>query len=224
MIYFPQSRYSLATELPVAASVTIAAEGVALMGDNTGGVFGARPSAGAGTDQFLGLAVSQQITTTSAARAESFVQPVGNTITLALTPTGGTISVWDVTAGGVVPVGGGGWSISGRVITLQAGTVGHELIAYYKYSPTAAQARTLQGDQYPGGPAGALVQQVGVVRNGLIYTDQFDSTVNWNAAALTVKTGASGQLTIGGSGVAIPCAVVHVPQPGMPYLGLLLTA
>jgi hypothetical protein len=223
MIYFPSSKFNISRELPVAVGASVTAEGAALIADNTGGVFGAKMSAAGGSEVFLGLSVGQQMTLTSLTKAESFVQPGSNTVTLAFTPTASTLGVWDVTTGAVIAAGGGGWSLSGKVVTLQAGTVGHELVCYYKYSPTAAQARMVQGDVFPGGPAGTAISQIGVIANGIVYTDQFDTSVNWNAASIAVKTAANGQLTIGGAGTTLTnVKVIAPPVAGFPFLGLLI--
>lgn len=224
-LYFPNGRDYISQEFPVAAAATIAAEGIALVADNTAGVFGVKPSTGTANEKFVGCAVSQQIDITSVARVESLV--VGSTliVTLGRSPASGTLSVFDKTAGAVVPASGGSnWSLTGKTLTLPVGMVGHEIEAYFKYAVTLNESRSLQGDTYPGGAAGFLVGQVGAVRNGTIYTSEFDTTVNWNAANPVVTLGANGQFTIGGSGTAIQAIVVASPSAGQPYLGLLLTA
>lgn len=223
MIYFPSTRVNISRELPVAVGASIAAEGLALMADNTGGVFGAKATAGASTDVFLGISVSQQINLGNQVKVETNVQGTSNTIVLDRTPVSATLSVWDATAAGVVPVGAGGWTLSGKTVTLQAGTQGHEIICYYKFTPTATEARFIQGDVWPGGPAGASLSQIGVASNGIVYTDQFDTTVNWNANGIAVKTGAAGVFTIGGSGATLAgVQVIAPPTPGFGYLGLQL--
>lgn len=223
MIYFPSTRVNISREMPVAVGSTIAAEGIALMADNTGGVFGAKPTAGASTDVFLGIAISQQIALGNQNKVETFTQGVSNIVTLARTPVASTLGVYDNTAGAVIPAGGGGWTLSGKTVTLQAGTQGHEVICYYKFAPTAAEIRFIQGDVWPGGPAGAALNQIGVAVNGIVYTDQFDTSVNWNANGIAVTTGANGLLTIGGSGKALAqVAVIAPPVPGFGYLGIQL--
>lgn len=227
MIYFPQTKGYVSRELPVATGQSVSAEGMAVVAVNgTDGSFGAKPSAGTSGEQFLGVAVSQQITLTSKARAEDFVAPVGLTLTLDQTPSAGTISVYNQTTATVVPATGAAgtfWTVSGNVITLPTGNAGANITVYYKYAVSAAASRALQGDIFPGGAAGAVVNQIGLIKNGVVYTDQFDTTVNWNVANPVVTLGANGQFTIGGTGTVINCTVVNAPSSGSPFLGLDLS-
>jgi hypothetical protein len=223
MIYFPSTRVNISREMPVAVGSTIAAEGIALMADNTGGVFGAKATAGASTDVFLGIAVSQQIALGNQNKVETFTQGTSNTVVLGRTPVGATLGVWDNTAQAVIAAGGGGWTLSGNTVTLQAGTQGHEIWCFYKFAPKASEVRFIQGDVWPGGPAGATINQIGVAVNGIVYTDQFDTSVNWNANGIAVKTGAGGLLTIGGTGATLATVqVIAPPVPGFGYLGIQL--
>jgi hypothetical protein len=224
MLYFPNGRDYISQEFPVAQSATIAAEGIALVADTTAGVFGVKPSAGVSGEKFVGVAVSQQISITAVARVESHIVPATNVVTLNRTPSSGTLSVFNKTTGAVVPASGGSnWSLAGRQLTLPAGMAGNEIETYFKYQVTLNESRSLQGDTFPGGAAGFLVGQCGAVRNGTIYTSEFDTTVNWNATNPSVTLGANGQFTIGGSGAAVPAVVVAVPSASQPFLGLMLT-
>lgn len=223
MLYFPRGKNYISIEQPVAAGATISAEGQALVADTTAGVFGVKPSTGAAGEKFAGVAASQVINIASLSRVEAYVVPAGNVITLKRTPTGGTLSVYDFTAGAVIAAGGGGWTLSGATLTLQASHVGHSIEVYFKYAPTLPESRSLQGDQLPGGPAGVAVSQVGTLRNGPVFTSEFDATVNWNATNPTVTLGANGQFTIGGTGTAIQATVIQAPSAGSPFLGLDLT-
>ena len=222
MLYFPNTRQYVSIELPVAPGSLIAAEGQALIADTTTGVFGVRPSTGGATDNFVGVAVSQQQTLAFMSKVEDGVHPAGNTFTLARTPAAGTLSVYNLTTGAVVPPGGGGWTLAGRVVTLAVATLGNNLAYTYRFAPTAMEARTLQGDVYPGGPAGALVNQVGVIKNGVVYTTEFDSAVDWRATNPVIRVGANGLFTIGGAGAIVNCALVSVPSVAQPFLGLML--
>lgn len=224
MIYFPQTRGYVSQELPVATGQQVTAEGQALVAVNgTDGTFGVKPSAASSGEQVVGVAVSQQLIITSKARVESHVVPVGLGVTLGRTPSAGTTSVYDHTAGAVIPASGGSnWTLSGKDLTLPSGTAGHTISVYFKYAVTVEESRSLQGDVYPGGAAGSSLGQVGVFKNGTIFTDQFDTTVNWNVANPVVKTGANGQFTLGGSGTTVSCIVVQVPSADSQFLGLNL--
>lgn len=224
MLYFPQGRAYISQEFPVAPGATVSAEGMALVANTTGGVFGVQPSGGNSGEKFVGVAVSMQMTITSLSRVEDQVVPSSNTLTLERTPSSGTLSVYDVTAAAVVPAtGGGAWSLSGATLTLTASQTGHEVLVAYKYAVTAAESQLLQGDIYPGGAAGFVVGQVGVLKNGSVFTSEFDTTVNWNATNPTVTSGALGQFTVGGNGAVIPGFVINVPSATYPYLGLSIT-
>lgn len=223
MIYFPATKGNISTELPVDASSTISAEGQCLVASTPDGNFGAKPSAGSGSEVFLGVAVSQQITLTAIPRAEAFTQGASDAIQTSFTPNAGTVAVYDVTAGALLTGGGTDYTQTGKDITLLAATRGHELLVHYTYAPTAVQARAYQGDIVPGGPAGAALSQVGIIRNGIVYTDQYDTTVDWTQANPVVKTGAGGKFTIGGSGTTLTnVSVIAAPVANFPYLGLLL--
>lgn len=223
MLYFPNGRAYISVELPVAPGFTIAAEGQALISDLTAGAFGLKPSTGASTDNFVGVAVSQQMDLLSLTKVEEAVHTTSNTYTLARTPSASTLSVYNLTDGAVVPASGGGaWSLTGKVVTLDAATQGDLLKYTYRYAPTVVEARAVQGDVWPGGPAGASINQVGVIKNGIVYTDQFDTTVNWNAANPVVRVAANGLFTVGGSGTIVNCSIVAIPSISQPFLGLLL--
>lgn len=223
MIYFPQTKGYVSQEFAVAPAATITAEGQALVNSLVGGIFGVKPSTGASGESFVGLAVSQQITIGSVSRVEEYVVPVSNVVTLSRTPSSGTVSVYDKTAGAVVPASGGGaWSLTGTTLTLTSTQTGHEIAVYFKYVASANEARLLQGDVYPGGAAGNVVGQVGVIKNGTIFTSEFDTTVDWNQTNPAVTLGANGQLTIGGSGTVVQCSIVSVPSATSPFLGVNL--
>jgi hypothetical protein len=101
------------------------------------------------------------------------------------------------------------------------GTVGHTVNVTYRYTLTVPEARAMNGDVIPGNYAGLTTGSVGVIQAGTIYTDQFDSAVNWQAAT-AVELGASGILTNqgGASNVVVPCTIIAIPTVDYPFLGL----
>lgn len=220
MLYFPNSRVALAAEFPIAAGASVTAEGCALVSDNTGGVFGVKPSTGAAGDNFVGVSVSQQLPLTTFPKVEEKVQPSTDIITLAKTPTG-TVLVYNATTSAVMVITTN-YTISGKTITMNSAFRGNTIRVFYKFTPSAVEARAIQGDTYPGGATGTTLGQVGILRSGTIYTTEFDQTVDWQQASPTVKLAANGLFTIGGSGATVNCAVVQPPNTTNPYLGLLL--
>jgi hypothetical protein len=217
MLYFPNTRGAVSGEVSVAPSAVVSAEGQALVS-----VAGAKPSTGAAGEVFIGAAVSQQMTLMSVAKVDEAIQPASSTVTLSRTPSAGTLSIYDTDTKAIIAVGGA-VTLVGKVVTLEAASVGHKLKFTYKFVPTVTEARALQGDVYPGGPAGAVVNQVGYINKGPVYTDQFDTTVNWAAANPVVKLGPNGQFTIGGTGATVNCAIQAIPSVTSPFLGLLLS-
>jgi len=229
MILFPSSNLRASEELKVAVGSTITAEGQALIADNTGGVFGVKPSTGAANEQFVGIAVSQQLTLLYVPAKEQLVQGVANTITLGHAPAASSLLLTDSTDGTVQAAGNPGttadtYSISGNVITLHAGNVGHTYTASYRYSPTTVEALYIMGSIPAGGAAGLTLGSVGVVKQGTVITSEYDTAVDWSAANVVVKLGANGVFTIGGTGTTVNATVVEVPSTSSPYLGLSFVA
>jgi chitodextrinase len=221
MISFPNTRGVVSGEMSVAPNAVISAEGQALVNKVTNGVGGAAPSTGDAGEVFIGLAVSQQMTLTSVAKVDEAIQPASNTVKLSRTPSAGTLAIYDEDAKAPIALAGA-VTLVGDVVTLEAATVGHKLKFTFKFVPTVTEARQLQGDVWPGGPAGAVVNQVGYINEGPVFTDQFVTTVDWNAPNPVVKLGANGQLTIGGTGTTVNCAVTSVPSASSPFLGITL--
>lgn len=222
MLYFPNGRPALSTELPIASGASIAAEGQCLVGSTAaGGVFGVAPSAGSAGENFLGFAVSQQIAVTAFPKVEEKVSPNTDIITLARTPNASSLTVWNVTTSTLLVVTTD-YTVSGKTVTMGSSYRGHTIRFIYKFTPTAVEARAIQGDVYPGGAAGTSIGQVGIFQKGTVYTSEFNSAVDWQAANPAVKTGANGLVTIGGSGATIDCVIVQIPSTTNPYLGLLL--
>ena len=224
MIYFPKSRSSVSYEAPVASGQLITAEGQGLVGVTTVGVYGVQPCTNSTTNKFVGFAVSEQLTLSTLPKVERFsvTGADGTTIVLAKTPSAANVFIYDVT-GSVALAITTDWTRSGDTITWVTDQSGNDVDVFYRYSPTAAEAQAYQGDIKPGGAAGLILNQVGVFSRGVIYTSEYDTSVDWLAASPTVKTGASGVVTIGGSGSTLSAVVVAAPHSDGPdgaFLGL----
>ncbi len=219
------SKFDRSSETVTAPGVVITAEGQALVRANATQSAGVLPSTGASTDIFVGFALAG----TSALpfpepyfnKVETFVVPTGGSIGLAFTPVAGQVGIYDVTTGAAVPITGG-VTLVGNIIS--GLTVADTVNVTYKYAMTVLQRQALMGDVQPGGYSGAYVNQIGLAKAGIIYTSEFDDSVNW-LAATGVKLAANGQLTSqAGSGVSIPATIIAVPGIDYPYLGLSFAA
>lgn len=240
MIYFPKTRVQLSYEAPIAAGATVLTEGSVLCGYISSGVYSVAPSLGTSSDKtFMGFSVSSQLTLTSFPKVETFVLGAGKTYTLARIPQ--TISAVVqasvyVTAAAISNHIGKKtltthYTVSGTtgVVDLSAGVaidggttivaVGDTIQVIYKYVPSAVEAVQIQGDIIPGGPAANLLGQVGVMKSGVIFTSEYDATIDWSASSFALLSGAGGLVTVGGSGLALNAQVISVPNSSNGVVG-----
>lgn len=225
MLYLPLSKFPDSSETVVAPGAAITAEGQALVRAAASPASGVTVSQGGATEIFAGFAVAgvsaAPLALLYANKQETILAPAGGILVLALTPVAGQVALFDVTANAAVAFGGGVALVANTVTGL---TAGHSIVVTYKYAPTVVQARAIQGDVQPGGYAGSYVGQVGLVKRGVLYTSEFDASVNW-AAATAIKTAANGQITDqNGAGTVIPGYVVAAPSGDVPFLGIEFSA
>lgn len=227
MIYGPFSKYVDSSEAIVAPGAVIDHEGMVLVRSKTAQFQGVKPSTGTADDLFAGFSIAG---TSAAPFIEGFANKqetfsadiVGTSVELQFAPLPNQVFAFDLsTNAAVTPITVTGKTVSGL-------TPGHAVQITYKYTLTVVQARSLQGDQQPGGYSGAYVGQIGLLKRGLIYTSEFDASKNWMAAT-EVRTGAGGQVTdqsgsAGGPGVVIPAQIVAIPSSEVTFLGLEFSA
>jgi hypothetical protein len=219
MIYFPLSKFIDSAETVVAPGAVITAEGQALVRAPGAPAAGVTPSMAADDEEiFAGFAVAgvsaAPLPLLYTSKVEEFVVPASGAATLAFVPVAGQLFAYNATIGAAIASP----TISGQMVTgLPAGNT---VRVTYKYALSAVQARNLQGDVQPGGYAGEYVGQVGLVKRGLIYTSEFNASVDWSAAT-EIKLAANGMITNQtGTGVAIKGYVVAVPSVETPFLGI----
>lgn len=222
MLDFSRTKILESHEPATAVGFTVTAEGQALVADYTGGVFGLKPSTGAGTDRYYGASLAQQLTPLEFPEIVEFVST--GSYTLPHTPIGGSILVWNVTAGAAVTTDGAGpdtgeYTISGKVLTFNAAQNSNSIRVQYRYVPTTLEALELQGDIPPGGAASLLLGSMGAILKGQVATSVYDTSVNWNVANPVLKLGAGGRYTLGGGGIDVPDAIImNIPSAADPYL------
>lgn len=222
MFYLPLSKIVDSSEAVVAPGAVISAEGQALVRQPGAAAEGVLPSTGGAGEIFCGFAVAgvsaAPFQEGYANKVEHFVVPASGKVNLQFAPVSGQFSAVVVDTN--KPVSGA--ALSGKVI--DGLTAGVEVKVTYKYALSVVQARALYGDVQPGGYAGAQVGQIGQFKRGVIYTSEFDASLDW-AAATEIRLGANGQLVDqSGTGEKINAVVVALPNMDVPYLGIEFTA
>ena len=222
MFYLPMSKIVDSSEAAVAPGAVILAEGQALVRQPGAAAAGVMPSEGAAGEIFCGFAIAGVSAAPFAEgytnKVEHFVVPASGKVSLQFAPLAGQFSVTVVETN--KPAAGA--TLAGKVI--EGLTAGVEVKVVYKYALSVVQARALYGDVQPGGYAGAQVGQIGQFKRGVIYTSEFDASVDW-AAATAIKLAPNGQLTDqSGAGEKINAVVVGLPNMEVPYLGIEFTA
>jgi len=216
--YLPKQKATLSHEAKVAPGAVFTSEGQAAVRASGNTSAGVLPSTGTSTDIFAGFVTAG----TSAApfreqyasKVERFVVPSTGSVTLARTPVAGQLFAYNDTDGSAIAAP----TVAGDVVSSLP--AGDEVTITYRYALTDLESTTLFGNVVPGGYIGSQLGQVGLVTKGIVYTSNFDSSVDW-AAATAVKLAANGQLTDqSGTGVTIPAVVIETPSSDVAYLGI----
>lgn len=228
MLYMPKTSLSRAVSLLIADGATISAEGRGLVAATVSGVVGVKESTGAAAEVFAGVSVYEKAPLTDLPIIEDLI--VGDTVYTVLlghTPVGGTSNMRVTDAAGTALTPGattsGSYTLTGTTLTFNADLAGTAVNVSYRYSPTVTEARFIQGDTRAGGTSQAQYGKVGAIKIGDIYTSEFDPTVDWSAANVTIRLGANGKFTIGGSGAIVPAHILQVPSATSPFLGFSLS-
>jgi len=216
--YLPKQKATLSHEAKIAPAAVFTSEGQAAVRASGNTAAGVLPSTGTSSDIFAGFVTAG----TSAApfreqyasKVEKFVVPTSGSVTLARTPVSGQLFAYNDTDGAAISAP----TVAGDVVSgLPAGD---EVTITYRFALTDLESTTLFGNVVPGGYIGAQIGQIGLVTKGIVYTSNFDNSVNW-AAATAIKLAANGQLTDqSGTGVTIPAFVVELPSSDIAYLGI----
>jgi hypothetical protein len=233
MLYSPKTSIVRVVPRALIPGGSVAAEGAVLISTAASGIHGITQSAGNAGEVFAGLAIYERDEPTNLPKQEVLNSGLATTVTTTKAPAGGVtfMRVYDRTAAVVVasgnPANPNEYSLAGSTLTLNAANVGHDLEVTYRYVPSILEARSLTGAcrQAGGSPTADIYGRYGVASQGDFYTTEFDTTVDWSAANLVLKTGANGRITVGGNGAVIPGYVVSAPSadtvvPGVAFLGI----
>jgi hypothetical protein len=235
-----RSHFSLILEKEVVTGQEINEEGVLLVAllDAATGTEKVQTSTGTSADVVAGFAIRDNADNATTSTVEELTvptSPAALTVTLKnnnLVSSAGTgvtsqirvvMSDSDVLTrvNGTSPSAGEvGVDPDTAVLTFNSGEEGEDFTVTYRYNLTVAESRQLFFQRNINNEAGALFGQTGVGQgHGEVFTDQFDSTLDWSAGT-AITSGAGGQLTQGGSGAVLDARVVSVPNVNNPLLGI----
>lgn len=237
MLNMSYTKWSDAQDYPLLSTVTNVEEGIALRHTMENGVGKVRPSDGnSANDIFVGVAYHKWDTPSQMINVEEDLTVPSSspyTITLERSPVGGTSAVLVKADDGTVftvqsnsPGGAGVVQLSGDTLTFDSSDAGRGIArVVYRYDLTVKEAQRLTGDGVLGSVAPQfVVESVGVISTGWIYTSFFDPGAEWDAENINdIVAGANGYFQRGGTGAAVTGNVIHAPTRNMPFLGLYIT-
>lgn len=231
-IWMNNSKWSISTELPVVSTASNILEGTALVWAQENGMNKVQAATGAANEVFAGVALNYVQVPTYGQWVDYITIPSSSpyTATLSQTPINPTTAVGVITAAGVkytynAGVGSTQYSISGTTITFNSANAGVSVSVFYQYTLTVSQAQYLFGSNYAyvgSVSAQQVLSTAGVIKSAqVLFTDQYDPSVNWVTANIGYPAGASqitlasgGIFTLGGSGAVVNGTVVQIPNSG----------
>lgn len=222
MLYTPKSKILVGREVASVTGSPVTDDGQVLV--TATGVDSAFPSTGAAGEVFLGFSFNQTsgapYLPATAVKVEEFV-PSGTTYTLQQQVVSGSLLAL---AGGVPDANVA--VASGNAYGLTGLTAGATYKVVYTYALTNAQAVALVGNVQPGQHAGVQFGATGIAEQGIVYTSNFDTSVNYDATTVLVGL-AGGKVGKAGSNntkVVVKGRVVELPSVEFPFLGIEFNA
>lgn len=227
-----RTRYFLTKEVAVAPGHEVSAEGGVLKQIRTNGVENAALTEGNGTAEvIIGFSDNNNLVIGVEIVTETVVVPASGVVTLKhanLVPA----SVWGYNATDAanlteIPSGSPTTaqfvvnSVQG-VLTLNVGLAGKTLQVRYKYNLSAIEQQLKYGGRPVNMRSNSEIGTITVIRGfGEIYTDQYDTTVDFSAATALYATAGGLITTTATDNTVIPGArVVSVPSAADSFLGL----
>lgn len=220
MLNFSGSNIVSSTTRKLAAGTGNIGEGLALVAKYENGELRVAPSTGASGEIFVGVSFNNRsIDKTYPVATTRYTADSNGLIVLPHAPLPSALKVVDsggTTLTSAASAATGKYVLKGNTLTVDANLV---VDVAYDYSPSVVEALARQGDTWPGIGAVALQGVTGVIEAGDIQTNQFDPTADWSLK--TVKLGANGRFTTGGSGVTLTGVIItQIPVEGGNVLGL----
>ena len=191
-------------------------------------------AAPAGTEKILGFTMLADSLPDRTSGVEEITVPASGTLVVDLRAhdlVAGFVRVLDVVAGttrlvdpvfaGVPAPGSVKMDLIAGQAKFAAGDAGKLFRFTYLYSLTLTEAKQFFGERFVNNRGlhaefGQAEIQAGI---GELYTDQFDASQDY-AAAATLNLGPNGIITVGGAGPVLNAVVVSVPSVDSAYLGI----
>lgn len=225
MLQLANTRFGSTFNRPVLTGVTIWTEGTPLVYTMEQGTAKVKPCAGTAGEIFAGFSLSRNSQSHRLTEMLDVMVPptAPYTVTLPHAPIAGELYVKGlVLFAGVPPAGD--CAISGNVLTFNAAQAGQSFTVSLAFIPSVLESVAASGNDPVGGLASSAVGVVGVIKEGDVYTDQFDVSVDWNGNGtdpVPVYLGANGKLTTKTGGTLLTSVVLlQVPSSGSAFLGL----
>lgn len=227
-----RTRYFLTKEVPVAPGASIPVEGAVLKQVRVNGLENAALTAGDSTSEaIIGFSVNNDIVPGTEIVTETVVVPASGIVQLKHgNLQTGTVWVYNTTDAASLAVVLSGNPTSVQVLaglvagqlTFNAAALGDTVQVRYRYALTALEQEMKYGGRPVNMRANTAQGTITYIRGfGELYTDQYDTTVDFSAAT-TLYADANGLVTTTSSGkTAIPGArVVSLPTAADPFLGI----
>ena len=223
MIHTQVSRITESNERRLPPGVNIALEGQALVRTVANGVIGVKPSAGTADEVFMGFSLIHTTGVAEKQYSTVFARDhiIGATAVIKLDrePVAGSVYAYNKATGAAVTLG----ALTGVNQAVTGTAEGDVVTVVYRPVLSELEATFQFGDRQPSGYSGNHFRQVGVAQAGEIYTDHFDTSVNWADPAVVPVLGANGMITSAAknaTGEALPGVVIAFPTQDLPFLGI----
>lgn len=225
MLQLANTRFGSTFNRAVATGATIWTEGVALSYVMEQGQAKVRPSTGAAGEVFAGVSLSRNSQSRRLTEILNVVVPASAPYTVSLPhePISGELAARGLNVVAAAP-SAGEVQVAGKTLTFNAAEAGKVVEVALAYVPSVLESVAASGNDPVGGLASSAVGVIGVIKEGDVFTDQFDVTADWignGVDPVPVYLGADGRFTTKTGGSLLgSVTILQVPTAGSAFLGL----
>lgn len=227
MLQLANTRFGSTFHREVATGLTIKTEGVALVYVMENGKAKVRPSTGVAGEIFAGFSLSRNSQSSRLTEELEVKAPATApfVVTLPHAPVDREIrvSTLTITADAGDAPAANEFDIVENKLTFNAAQAGQVFRVSLAFAPSYQESISAIGNDPMGGLPSTAMGVIGVIKEGDIFTDQYDVTAEWKAdgAMQDVYTGANGLVTTKTTGTKLGTVqITQVPSVGAGFLGL----